>query len=89
MAGFNKFFTAVLLAVTYAATVSAAPQPQYAKLATHRTRELHEDLVLETFNPESTYEVSNGFPSICQTHIPRRPLVRVLSTPTPSVPSSR
>lgn len=58
MVSFNKFFTSVFLAVVYASsTAFAAPWEPSAKYATHRVREVSSDLKLETYHPESTYEV--------------------------------
>ncbi|KAJ7253783.1 Fungalysin metallopeptidase-domain-containing protein [Mycena rebaudengoi] len=55
-----KFLTAVLLAVVYASTATAAPAPapvfSSAKHTTHRRRELRSGLTLEAYHPASTYE---------------------------------
>ncbi|KXN84352.1 Extracellular metalloproteinase mep [Leucoagaricus sp. SymC.cos] len=56
MVAFNKFFTSVLLAITYAGVTSAAPWPSTSKHATHRVRQVTRDLQIETFHPESTFE---------------------------------
>jgi len=53
----NKFFASVLLAVTCASGIVATPQPVGIKFTTHGKRELANKLTLETYNPESTYEV--------------------------------
>jgi extracellular elastinolytic metalloproteinase len=57
----TKFFTAVLLAVVYASSVTAipAPAPVFSSPThtTHRRRELRSGLTLETYHPASTYEV--------------------------------
>lgn len=59
MAAFNKFFASVLLAVLYATTaVLAVPFAPDAKFATHRVRNVGRDLQVETYHPESTYEVT-------------------------------
>jgi len=58
MVSFNKFFTAVFLAIAYASSANGVPSPNSAKATTHRTRSLANDAQLETFNPPSTFEVS-------------------------------
>ena len=55
---FNKFFNSVLLAVLCASAATASPLAPGAKHATHRVREVSPDLKLETFHPESSYQVS-------------------------------
>ena len=62
MFAFKKVFASVFLAVLCASTASAAPYPSGAKHATHRTREIRRDFKLETFHPESTYEVTRSLP---------------------------
>ncbi|KAJ7282226.1 Fungalysin metallopeptidase-domain-containing protein [Mycena rebaudengoi] len=56
----TKFFTAVLLAVVYASSVTAGPAPapvfSSPTHTTHRRRELRSGLTLETYHPASTYE---------------------------------
>ena len=57
MFSFNKVFASVFLAVLCASSVSAVPYPANSKFATHRTREISRDFKLETYHPESSYEV--------------------------------
>ncbi|KAH9030751.1 Fungalysin metallopeptidase-domain-containing protein [Lactarius pseudohatsudake] len=59
MTSFSKLFTSVLIALLYASSTSANPWPSTSKHATHRTRSLGADgtLKLETFHPESIFEV--------------------------------
>lgn len=60
MAAFNKFFASVLLAVLYATTATlAVPFAPDAKHTTHRVRNIGRGLQIETFHPESSYEVIN------------------------------
>ena len=62
MAAFNKFFASVLLAVLYAATATVAvPFAPDAKHTTHRVRNIGRGLQIETYHPESTYEVCNRY----------------------------
>jgi hypothetical protein len=63
----SKFLSAVYLAVVCASGAVAAPWAQDAKHATHRVREISPTLKLETYHPESTYEVrvnDSGFLNI-------------------------
>lgn len=58
----RKFFTSVVLAISLAPTLLAAPWPVSSKHVTHRMRELGPNLVLTTFHPESTFEVCRASP---------------------------
>lgn len=62
MASFNKLFSSVLLALLYASTATAAPWPTTSKHSTHRVRNVGRDLKIETFHPESSYEVRIPMP---------------------------
>ncbi|KAL4256193.1 hypothetical protein AB1N83_011851 [Pleurotus pulmonarius] len=55
MTAFNKFFTAVFLAVTYASVSQAVLFDQDVKHATHRTREIGQSLKVEVFHPPTSY----------------------------------
>lgn len=57
MAGFNKFFASVFLAVVYAKSTLAAPSLPSAKFSTHRTTQLSSGVTIEAFHPPSTFEV--------------------------------
>ncbi len=59
MASFSKLLSSVLIALLYASTTTATPWPSISKHTTHRTRTVGPDgsLKLETFHPESTFEV--------------------------------
>ena len=61
MFAFKKVFASVFLAVLCASTASAVPYPANSKFATHRTREISRDFKLETYHPESSYEVRLRF----------------------------
>lgn len=54
----RKFFASIVLAIACASSSAAAPWPSSSKHTTHRVREISPDLQLETYHPESTYEVS-------------------------------
>ena len=62
MFSFNKVFASVFLAVLCASSVSAVPYPASSKFATRRPRVIGRDFKLETFHPESTYEVTRALP---------------------------
>lgn len=53
----RKFFASILLAVSVASSVSAAPWPFTAKHTTHRVRDIAPDFQLTAYHPESSYEV--------------------------------
>ena len=68
MAAFNKFFASVLLAVLYATTATVAvPFAPAAKYATHGVRNLGRGLEIESYHPESSYEVRCSDPFNCTT----------------------
>ena len=56
MVATNKFLSSVLLAIAYASFASAFQARDLPK-HTHRVRHISRELKLETFHPESTYEV--------------------------------
>ncbi|KAG9217485.1 hypothetical protein CCMSSC00406_0008597 [Pleurotus cornucopiae] len=55
MVAFNRFFTAVFLAVAYASVSQAVPFEQDVKHATHRIREIGRGLKVEVFHPPTSY----------------------------------
>ena len=57
MFAFKKVFASVFLVVLCASTASAVPYPASSKFATRRSRVIGRDFKLETFHPESSYEV--------------------------------
>ncbi|KAJ6563293.1 Fungalysin metallopeptidase-domain-containing protein [Mycena vulgaris] len=56
MVAFNKFFTAVYLAIVYATTSFALTVPINSKHATHSVRSIANGAKIEVYHPESTYE---------------------------------
>lgn len=69
----RKLFVSVLLAVGSYSTLfaEAAPWPATSKHATHRVREIRRDLQVETFHPDSTYEVRDrSLASIFSAYMP-------------------
>ncbi|KAL0062589.1 hypothetical protein AAF712_010523 [Marasmius tenuissimus] len=56
MIAFNKFFSAVFLAVLCATYGNAAPSPTGSKHSTHRVRSLDNGLTVELFHPSSSYQ---------------------------------
>lgn len=57
----TKFFTSVLLAVFLASPALSAPWPSDSKHVTHRVRNVGRDFKLESFHPESSFEVRPFF----------------------------
>lgn len=57
MFSFNKVFASVFLAVLCAGSASAVPFPPSSKFSTRRSRVIGRDFKLETFHPESSFEV--------------------------------
>ncbi|KAJ8502662.1 hypothetical protein ONZ45_g11542 [Pleurotus djamor] len=55
MVAFNKFFTTVFLAVSYASLAQAVPFDTDVKHATHRVREIRRGLTVETYHPPTEY----------------------------------
>lgn len=55
----SKFLSSVILAVAYASVSNGLVQDRdVPNHSTHRTRHISRDLKLETYHPESTYEVT-------------------------------
>ncbi|KDQ25228.1 hypothetical protein PLEOSDRAFT_1045914 [Pleurotus ostreatus PC15] len=55
MVAFNKFFTAVFLAIAYASVSQAVPYSQDVKHSTHRVREIGRGLKVEVYHPQTSY----------------------------------
>lgn len=55
----SKFLSSVILAIAYASMSSALVQHDVPAHSTRRVRHISRDLKLETYHPESTYEVCN------------------------------
>ena len=57
----STFFQSIYLAVALASAVSAAPFSGSAKLRSFQTRAVSSRLAVESFHPESSFEVSGRF----------------------------
>ncbi len=71
MTSFSKLLYSVLIALLYASTTTATPLLSTSKHGTHRTRTLGADgsLKLETFHPESTFEVGFYLFAYCDSSV--------------------
>ncbi|KAJ7194480.1 Fungalysin metallopeptidase-domain-containing protein [Mycena haematopus] len=56
MVAFNKFFTSVFLAIVYASSSAALTVPIDSKHTTHRVRSISNNVEIEVYHPESTYQ---------------------------------
>lgn len=66
MVASKRFLTSVLIAVTYSSVASAFQAKEDAfSHSTHRVRHISRELSLETYHPESSYEVRNAISITC------------------------